>query len=636
MKKIKNNIENLIDKVIKETLSEKADSLVKNINELGGMEDSHPKFGKLNLSKMTDDEIEDLLKQPIKNDSEDDSYEMESNEGFDSDEVSRFRSGVDYDEDEFMEIPLGKVDYSRIEDDSVTPKRYSINNLNRYLRDMMDDSEINESKTMCEQCGSGSLNEEETCEQCGWSKNQMDEDIYDIEDLEGEFDYVETEELETDSKVTDLEKLEDYCNEDSELFDVQRCKYNRNALGLSEIKEKLHGKQRKLDRNKNGRIDSEDFKLLRKSKKSETDESWGAVARAVAPMAASYISSKFSENNEEIEEGNAFTGALADAKEKGKTSFEFNGKKYDVKENKEDMNEKWEDDVEIEKTGEYSDMSIEELNSAIKKLKDKNEKTKKSGKKVSDADRTKMSQLYFAKRAKQGWKGKGKSKVKESIKLTENEMIDLIEKIVNEEKNNLKKGTKPKGYNVYEKAHKGSGKENDDYLKSVTKKMKDYLKDGSKGEYSMNPKIFPKGNGELTKMSKKAYVPSEDVQDYVDNFTAAGLENLTYDEINPNEKWVEDNVVGSSRTGNNPEWANSVETGVNKKRNKIRKDNLLGKIKQKAYNKAPQPAVIDKTGEDKGTKILTKLESVEPKEDKNLNEEFDRMKQLLSYNRKTQ
>ena len=45
--------------------------------------------------------------------------------------------------------------------------------------------------------------------------------------------------------------------------------------------------------------------------------------------------------------------------------------------------------------------------------------------------KTKMSQLYFAKRAKQGWKGEGSAKVNESkrsIKLTESEVIDLIEK----------------------------------------------------------------------------------------------------------------------------------------------------------------------------------------------------------------
>ena len=61
------------------------------------------------------------------------------------------------------------------------------------------------------------------------------------------------------------------------------------------------------------------------------------------------------------------------------------------------------------------------------------------------------------------------------------------------------------------------------------------------------------------------------IKEYIDNFTAAALENLDYDEIHPDEKWVDDLTVGSSRTGNNPEWANAVETPTNQRRNKIRR-----------------------------------------------------------------
>jgi hypothetical protein len=142
-------------------------------------------------------------------------------------------------------------------------------------------------------------------------------------------------------------------------------------------------------------------------------------------------------------------------------------------------------------------------------------------------------------------------------------------------------------------------------------------------------------------MSKKAYVPSSEVQDYTDNFTAAGQENLVYDEINPNEDWITDNIEGSSRTGNNSEWANSVETPTNKKRNKIRKDNLLGAVKTQAYNKAPQPIVTDEAGEstsgghsnlklnNKANKILKQLESTEEKNDKLIKEEFSKMNHLI-------
>ena len=63
----------------------------------------------------------------------------------------------------------------------------------------------------------------------------------------------------------------------------QKCKYHKENFGpddertirfcgkdKSEMTERLHGKQKQLDRNKNNKIDSEDLKLLRKSKKHQT------------------------------------------------------------------------------------------------------------------------------------------------------------------------------------------------------------------------------------------------------------------------------------------------------------------------------------------------------------------------------
>jgi hypothetical protein len=43
---------------------------------------------------------------------------------------------------------------------------------------------------------------------------------------------------------------------------------------------------------------------------------------------------KYEETDEEVEEGNAFTGALSKAKESGKDSFNVDGKTYHVKENR--------------------------------------------------------------------------------------------------------------------------------------------------------------------------------------------------------------------------------------------------------------------------------------------------------------
>jgi hypothetical protein len=377
-------------------------------------------------------------------------------------------------------------------------------------------------KMVCEQCGSSSLMEGE-CTECGY---RMEEEF-----SEGQsFDYVaEEEEFGSDP----LNLVGKFCNTDSEDYNESTCNYHKeNFMGGGEVSEKLHGRQSRIDvAEPKGKITGADFKKL-KSMKKETDE--------------------------EMEEGNAFTGALSKAKKEGDKSFEVGGKKFDVRESK------------------------------------------------------------------------------KSIQMTESEMINFIEKIVLQEEEKLKSMGKTKGLNVYQKAHTASGKENKEYLQSLAKKMKDYLKDGSKGEYDMNPEIFPKGNGELAKMDKKAYQPSDAVKDYTDNLTAAGQENLDYDEIHPNEDWVTDNVEGSSRTGNNPEWANTGKSDINKKRNKIRQDNMLAKIKRKAYNKAPQPIIQDKADGDSGSKLMMKLESVDEKTTKQINEEFERMKNLMGYNQKTQ
>ena len=373
-------------------------------------------------------------------------------------------------------------------------------------------------KMICEQCGE--MMTEGICEQCSGSDMKEGE----------EFDYVaEEEEFGSDP----LGLVDRFCKTDSEDYNEATCNYHKeNFMGGGEVSEKLHGRQSRIDvAEPKGKITGADFKKL-KSMKKETDE--------------------------EMEEGNAFTGALSKAKKEGDKSFEVGGKKFDVKESK------------------------------------------------------------------------------KSIQMTESEMIEFIERIVLQEEEKLKSMGKTKGLNVYQKAHTASGKENKEYLKSLVKKMKDYLKDGSKGEYDMNPEIFPKGNGELAKMDKKAYEPSDAVKDYTDNLTAAGQENLDYDEIHPNEDWVTDNVEGSSRTGNNPEWANTGKSDINKKRNKVRQDNMLAKIKRKAYNKSPQPIIQDKTDGDSGSKLMMKLESIDEKTTKQINEEFERMKNLMGYNQKTQ
>jgi hypothetical protein len=395
-----------------------------------------------------------------------------------------------------------------------------------------------------------------------------------------------------------------------------------------EMSEKLHGNQHKLDVAKpKGVLNKKDFDKLRDMKETEDME------------------------EQETEEGNEFSGALADAKKSGKDSFKVGGKTYPVKE----AEEKWIQKTDMKKGALRKKLGVPEgekipkskLNSLKKDLMSKS----KGDKKLSASDAKLLKQVNLALNLG------GIKENKETLRLTEIELIDLIESIVKEQesekmkepKNNIKIKT-PIGLTSVQKANKKTGEISDAHIKDTAKKIADYMKTGSKEKFTTDPKHFPKGNGELAKMDKKTYKASNAVEEYIDNFTAAGMENLVYDEIHPNEEWVTDNIEGSSRTGNNPKWANAVETDVDKKRNKIRKDNLLGAVKQMAYNKAPQPteetgnATVSKKfnknfGKGSGlkaNKILNQLESVKDKNNIRINEDMEKMKNLITYNRKTQ
>lgn len=297
-------------------------------------------------------------------------------------------------------------------------------------------------------------------------------------------------------------------------------------------------------------------------------------------------------DEEDTMEGNAFSGALAKARKDGKSSFEVDGKKYSVEEK----------------------VNMDEMN----------DKTMKS------------------------------MKTKKTLKMTESEVIDMIEKIVIEQKANFQKQTSAvePGFNKISSKNK---EVNSDHVKDVMKKMKDYLKTGSDGEYEMNPQNFPVGNGEMKETPKKAYKPSDAVDEYVDAFAYPGQTNLVYDEIKPNDEWIEANLVGSSKTGNaqidddGNALGNVVPTKTGEKFYKNFKDNLYGAEQMNAsYKRYPQPvdqagegtedgALALKKGAAKAQKVLNQLESTKTvKNDKILNEEFLRIKNIISYGKKTQ
>ena len=307
---------------------------------------------------------------------------------------------------------------------------------------------------------------------------------------------------------------------------------------------------------------------------------------------------------QETEEGNAFSGALADAKKDGKNSFKVDGKKYNVKEsNRRIANQK-------------------NLSSILKTVKEN---------------------------------------VK-SLKLTEEELIDMIEKIVVEqkvkdksEKSNIT-SKEPQGLKDTNKVLAKNRQENDDYAKEVVKKMKEYVKAGSKGEYTETPDDFPKSNYQMEKDAKvMKYNPSDAVEEYIEAFAYPGMTNLVYDEIKPDDEKIDKYLKGDSTTGNavtdkEGKALGNVSKGSTKVGERFKKnfdDNLYGAEQMNvSYKRQPQP--VDVAGEKKQSgglkksstakaeKIMNQLESTEDKKSKVIAEEMNKMKNLIGYDRKTQ
>jgi hypothetical protein len=419
-----------------------------------------------------------------------------------------------------------------------------------------------------------------------------------------------------------------------------------------EMDEELTGNQSKIDvAEPKGKITSADFKKLRATKE-ETDE-----------QECNECGDKMYEEDAETEEGNAFSGALAKAKEKGDDSFEVDGKKYSVKEAKEDK--KWIQKTEMKKGSLHKTLGIPEgqkipkskLNSIKKDLMSK----AKGDKKLSATDSKLLKQVNLALTLG------GINESKNSITLSENELIDMIEKIIIEQKvkdvaeaDNINFNA-PQGLKKTEKMLAQSKKENDDAAKEVTKKMKEYMKDMFAGGnvYEENPEDFPQSNYDMEKEhNEKKYHPSDAVEEYIEAFAYPGMTNLVYDEIKPDDEMIDKQIKGDSKNGNAVTGEDGKALGnVSKRSEKVGErfkknfdDNLYGAEQMNvSYKRQSQPVDIagDKTEKgslkakrgsstDKAQKIMNQLESVEDKKAKIVSEEMNKMKNLIGYDRKTQ
>ena len=264
------------------------------VNELGGMDDGHPKLGHKRLKKdMSDDEIDNILNQlrmgddddfedgvdempPFKRgrDYEDDDFDNELDENYDSEELQHHFDDMEY----------GDFDFDPIADD-VRPNLRDLEGGTTHGREFMKDFEDRrkffnkfkggfkgesneetlyeiEMEPQGEVCECGGEMYEGVCNECGSSSGMMDES-----------DNIEVNETNTEGCKAVNEVIKSQNGDITELDQDLLERYNCGSLKESLIRrgllsESLKGNQKKIDKNKNNKIDGEDFAILRRGKKN--------------------------------------------------------------------------------------------------------------------------------------------------------------------------------------------------------------------------------------------------------------------------------------------------------------------------------------------------------------------------------
>lgn len=327
--------------------------------------------------------------------------------------------------------------------------------------------------------------------------------------------------------------------------------------------------------------------------------------------------------NQEPMEGNSFIKAMLDAKEKGEETFTHDGETHDVKES-------WKELEEGEMMGDI----------------DEEEECKECGDKGMSMEEEKSmcsecgGELNEEGMCSECGDGMMKESKKKKIRLKESELINLIGKMVTEAMKGEPGVPSIPGLTITKRAQSDSKKENDSHMGDVEKKMKDYLSfDGND-----NPE-FPKQIGKGEKMAINN--TPEQADEVAKNF--AGLQNLEYD-IEPSENFKKrlkmaiegDTLMGNAPTTEKPKLkpSNGADKGNDAKEKsgtsiptpetakgieKQVKDRSEDKKKRTIYAKEKVPVDTKSAVNESSTKFSSLL-----------NEEIEKMKNLSSYNKKTQ
>ncbi len=187
-----------------------------------------------------------------------------------------------------------------------------------------------------------------------------------------------------------------------------------------------------------------------------------------------------SQMEEEVEEGNAFTGALAKAKKEGKKSFSVDGKEYEVTEDLGGMGLGMGHD-------DFEDINLsDDDNPRVKAIKKKYDrhypKHDEVDQEVDFVTNMDESSINYRVKMDDG----------DFLDLTESELVDMIEELVTEEKvkDNLKKTGKSKGMVQYDRISKKDKETNLKANKESFKKMTDYVEKGSESSLRLKENLL--------------------------------------------------------------------------------------------------------------------------------------------------
>lgn len=200
---------------------------------------------------------------------------------------------------------------------------------------------------------------------------------------------------------------------------------------------------------------------------------------------------------------------------------------------------------------------------------------------------------------------------KDSIRLSESQLVKLIKKMVNEAIPGLEK---------QQDVHKASGSQNKEALSDIEEKIKEYLNfDGND-----NPEFPHQVGGDV-----KARRADEKELDQVADNRGGGLEDLAY-EVAPSKEAEERHAMalkGDTKMGNSQDAAGVVKTKTG--------ENLAKKAERKRKKEQDGHAVSWGHSFIEPADVKSVNESEETKK-KIISEEIQRMKEMVSYNKKTQ